>query len=121
VFSLKGTGDVIASIFAVDQFGNPEAAQIFDLGIINQNAQSGFTFQAINGEVMSRMVLLDVGGTINDYEHYRIDAAVLPVAAVPGPIVGAGLPGLITILLGFAMAGINRLRKSREAGGWSFA
>ena len=102
VFSLKGTGDVVVSMFAVDQFGNPEAAQIFDLGTIDPHAQSGFTFQAINGEVMTRMVLLDTGGEIADYEHYRIDAALIPTppSGAPGPVAASGLPGVFAAMLG---------------------
>jgi hypothetical protein len=90
VFSLKGTGDIIATIQATDGLFT------FNLGNIDPNAQSGFTFTAINGEVMTKMTLLDVGGTITDYEHYRID-----VAAVPGPLVGAGTPGALAAALGF--------------------
>jgi hypothetical protein len=107
VFSLKGTGDVTAFIYA-SLNGVDEAVQVFDLGVIDPNAQSGFTFRAINGEIMTRMVLLDQGGQINDYEHYRIDVAV---AAVPGPIVGAGIPGLFAALGLWAM---NRWRKYRK-------
>jgi hypothetical protein len=110
VFSLKGTGDVHAALFAVDKFGNVEAAQNFDLGVINPNAQSGFTFSAINGEVMTALVLLDVGGTIADYEHYRIDAAVLPVASVPVPgaawLFASGIGGLFAL---------SRRRKNKVA------
>jgi hypothetical protein len=112
VFSLKGTGDVTAFMFA-SLNGVAENAQIFDLGLIDPNAQSGFTFRAINGEVMTRMVLLDNGGTINDYEHYRIDVA----AAVPGPIVGAGLPGLIASCMG--LFGMNFWRRKRREAGFA--
>jgi hypothetical protein len=116
VFSLKGTGDVTAFLFANDKFGNPEAAQVFDLGVISPSAQSGFTFSAINGEVMTRMVLLDTSGMINDYEHYRIDVA--PAAAVPLPAMGslASPSGLLTMLLGLAFFGVHRWRKQREFG-----
>jgi len=78
VFSLKGTGSVTASVFAVTAGGVPENAQNFNLGPISLTAQSGFTFDTIDGEVISRIVLLDVGGNITEFEHYRIDAAVLP-------------------------------------------
>jgi hypothetical protein len=110
VFSLKGTGDVTAFLFANDKFGNAEAAQTFDLGVISPNAQSGFTFTAINGEVMTRMVLLDTGGTISDYEHYRIDVA--SSVAVPGPIVGAGLPGVVAGCM--TLLGLGRWRRKRS-------
>ena|ERR1700746_287930 len=112
VFSLKGTGDVIASMFAVTANGVMEAAQTFNLGVINPNAQSGFTFQSINGEVMDRMVLLDVGGNIDDYEHYRVDVVPLP-SAVPGPTIGAGIPGAAFAALGLLL--FNRNRKQRLA------
>jgi uncharacterized protein (TIGR03382 family) len=110
VFSLKGTGDVTAFIFAVTAGGVMEAAQVFDLGVINPSAQSGFTFQSINGEVMDRMVLLDTSGMISDYEHYRIDAVPLPSVSVPGPVVGTGVPGL----LAFAGLGMVALRRRRK-------
>jgi len=103
VFSLKGTGAVTAFVQANDAFGNPEAIQVFSLGAINPNAQSGFTFNATNGEIMTSLRLLDLNGSINDFEHYRIDVAA--AAAVPGPLVGAGIPGVIAgclTLLGLA-------------------
>jgi len=99
VFSLKGTGDVLASVVATD------GTFTFDLGVIDPNAQSGFTLTAINGESMSQLTLLDIGGTISDYEHYRID-----IASVPGPIVGAGIPGLA-----FGMLVLNWFRRRRVA------
>jgi hypothetical protein len=106
VFSLKGTGEVTAFVQANDQFGNPEAIQVFNLGTIDPNAQSGFTFQAINGEIMTSLRLLDTTGNINEFEHYRIDVAV----AVPGPVVGAGLPAVISAL---GMVGLAWRRRRR--------
>jgi hypothetical protein len=94
VFSLKGTGDVTAHMFAIAANGTVEADQSFDLGPISPNAQSGFTFKTINGEVMATMVLVDAGGVISDYEHYRIDVAALPTVGAPGPTVASGLPGI---------------------------
>ena len=82
VFSLKGTGDVSITVTLNDKTVTD------DLGTIDPNAQSGFTLTAINGEVMTDLVIDDTGGVISDLEHYRIDV-------VPGPVVGAGLPGLI--------------------------
>jgi len=101
VFSLKGTGDVTAFVQATD------GTFVFDLGVIDPSAQSGFTLTAFNGETMTALTLFDNTGVITDYEHYRID-----VASVPGPIVGAGLPGLISAL--FGMIGLNRYRKRRN-------
>lgn len=95
VFSLKGSGDVTAFVTATDGLFT------FDLGTINANAQSGFTLTATNGESMSQLVLVDAAGTITDYEHYRIDVA----APVPGPIAGAGWPGLIAGCLGMLWLG----------------
>jgi hypothetical protein len=83
---------------------------VFDLGVIDPNAQSGFTLTAVNGEVMNSLTLFDNTGVISDYEHYRID-----VASVPGPIVGAGL---VPWLIGtgcFGLFGLNRRRKNRMA------
>ena len=101
VFSLKGTGDVLASVVATD------GTFVFDLGVIDPSAQSGFTLTAINGESMSQLTLLDIGGNISDYEHYRIDVA----SPVPGPIAGAGIPGLFAL----GMLALARCRKRRVA------
>ena len=109
VFSLKGTGDVTAFVQANDAFGNPEAIKTFNLGTIDPNAQSGFTFSAINGEVMTSLRLLDLTGSINEFEHYRIDVATLTTHAVPGPIVGAGIPGLVLACL--TMFGLAKRRR----------
>ena len=117
VFSVTGTGDLFAFVGAVDQFGNQEAIQAFDLttlfGALGPG-QNGFTFNAINGEVMTSLRVLDVGGTITDFEHYRLDVAAIPTVAVPGPIVGAGLPGLIAACGG--LFGFNFVRRRRRDG-----
>jgi hypothetical protein len=116
VFSITGTGDVFAFVQANDKFGNAEAIQAFDLtslfGALGPG-QNGFTFTAINGEVMTSLRLLDQGGTITDFEHYRIDVA--PTLAVPGPVVGAGLPGLLAAAFGLFM--LNRYRRNKRDGG----
>jgi hypothetical protein len=111
VFSLKGTGDVTAFIQA-SLNGVPEAIKSFDLGVIDPNAQSGFTFTAINGEVMTSMRLFDSGGNIADYEHYRIDIA--PTAAVPE------LSTWGMLLVGFLGVGLVGMRR-REGHGFRFA
>ena len=108
VFSLKGTGDVTAFVQAVDSSGTPEAIQAFSLGAIDPNAQSGFTFTAINGEVMTSLRLLDLNGNINEFEHFRIDVAPIPTAAVPE------LSTWAMMTLGFAGVGLLSMRKRRR-------
>ena len=111
VFSLNGTGNVQAFVQAVDQFGNEEPLQFFDLGALTLTGAHNFTFSAINGEVMTSLRLTSLGaGTISSFEHFRIDVAPIPLA-VPGPAVGAGLPGALALgLLGF-----NYFRRRRVA------
>jgi hypothetical protein len=108
VFSLKGTGSVTAFVTAVDQFGNVEPIKSFNLGTIDPNAQSGFTFTAVNGELIKNIRLFDSGGNIADFEHYRIDVGTL---AVPGPVVGAGLPGLLAACVGLWGLAMRRRRR----------
>ena len=75
------------------------------------NGQNGFTLSAINGETIDHFRLIDVGGTITDFEHYRIDVAA--PRAVPGPIAGAGIPGVIAA--GMFMVGLARRRRKNQA------
>jgi hypothetical protein len=105
VFSLLGTGDVTAFVTA-NEAGGGTKLFTFDLGTITPNGQSGFTLTAINGETIDHFTLLDAGGTITDFEHYRIDVAA-PVTAVPE------LSTWAMMLLGFASVGFFGLRKAR--------
>jgi len=100
VFSVVGTGTLFISAIATDGTFNFTEA----LG----NGQNGFTLTATNGEVITSFAVLDVGGVMTDFEHYRIDVA----APVPGPIAGAGIPGLIAALGG--MIGLHRFRRKRR-------
>jgi hypothetical protein len=101
VFSITGTGDVKVFVTANESDGTQKPF-VFDLlslfGALKPG-QNGFTLTAINGETIDKFTLLDVGGTITDFEHYRIDVAT-PTVAVPGPIAGAGLPGLVAGFFG---------------------
>jgi hypothetical protein len=110
IFSITGTGDVFVGVTANEPGGGTQLFT-FDTTALFGNlgpGQNFFTLAAINGETINKFTLLDVGGTITDFEHYRVD-----VAAVPGPIVGAGLPGLVAAC--FGLIGLNRRRKSRGA------
>jgi hypothetical protein len=109
VFSITGTGNVFVSVTANESDGSTKLFT-FDLTTLFGPlgpGQNGFTLTAINGETINKFTLLDVGGTITDFEHYRID-----VATVPGPIVGAGIPGLISAA--FGMFGLNIWRRRRN-------
>lgn len=110
VFSITGTGDVTVFVNANEPGGGQQLIS-FDLSSLFGPlgpGQNGFTLTAINGETIDSFRIADVGGTITDFEHYRID-----VAAVPAPLVGAGLPGLVTAVLG--LWGLSRRRKRNVA------
>jgi hypothetical protein len=107
VFSLKGSGDVSAVVTA-NEIGGGTKLFTFDLGALSASAQSGFTLTAINGESINLFTLVDAGGTITDFEHYRIDVASPLVSATPLP---AALPMFLGGLAGFYGL-IRRKRKT---------
>jgi hypothetical protein len=107
VFSLKGTGDVSAVVTA-NEAGGGTKLFTFDLGALSASAQSGFTLTAINNESINLFTLVDAGGTITDFEHYRIDVASPLVSATPLP---AALPMFLGGLAGFYGL-IRRKRKT---------
>ena len=104
VFSLTGTGSVLFHVTALEADGS---FQNFNFAATLKSGQNGFDFTAINGERIWDMDI--VGSNITDFEHYRIDVAP---AAVPGPMVGAGLPGLIAAC--FGLVGLARARRRRS-------
>ncbi|HEX4199971.1 MAG TPA: PEP-CTERM sorting domain-containing protein [Chthoniobacterales bacterium] len=97
VFSLTGTGDVKLAVNATDGTFN------FDLGTIG-NGQSGFTVNAINGEVINSLTLTDSTGSLFSFEHNRIETA----SAVPEP---ATWGMLLLGFVGLAFAFKNKRRK----------
>jgi len=114
VFSITGTGNVFVGVTANEPGGGTQLTtfDLFSLFGALSNGQNGFTLTAINDETINKFTLLDVGGTITDFEHYRIDVAT-PLA-VPGPIIGAGFPGLLALFGGGGMIGLNRARRKRN-------
>jgi len=122
IFSLKGTGDVFFKVEAVDANGTAElfyftglAGNIAGLGgggydLGNGTQQNGFDFTTSRGEVITDIdIYLGATGMINDFEHFRIDAAPIPTAAVPEPTTWA------MMLIGFAGIGFMALRRRRES------
>ena len=112
VFSITGTGDVKVGVTANEAGGGTKLFTFDLLSLFGPlgPGQNGFTLTAINNESINKFTLLDVGGTITDFEHYRIDVA--NPLAVPGPVVGGGLPGLAFASLGLLW--FNRNRKQRN-------
>jgi len=112
VFSITGTGDVKVGVTA-DEPGGGTKLFTFDLQSLFGplgSGQNGFTLTAINGETINKFTLLDVGGTITDFEHYRVDVA--SPLGVPGPVAGAGWPGIAAACLGGVV--LVRRRQSRN-------
>jgi hypothetical protein len=112
VFSITGTGDVTVGVTANEANGTTKLFTFDLLSLFGPlgPGQNGFTLTAINGETINKFTLLDVGGTITDFEHYRVDVA--SPLAVPGPVAGAGLPSLIAAGLG--LWGFHKRRRNRR-------
>jgi hypothetical protein len=108
VFSITGTGDVTVSVVANEPGGGTQTFTFDLLALFGPlgPGQNGFTLTAINGESINNFTIADSGGIITDFEHYRIDV-------VPGPIVGAGLPGVLSGAFGIWLFGRRRIQKWR--------
>ena len=116
IFSLSGTGTITMKVNAVDANG---VAEMFNLPVSGQagtpftidGSQNFFELNASNGEVVTGLEIIDTGGTISDFEHYRIDAAAIPtVAAVPEP---SSWALMILGFCGIAFMGVKRRREGR--------
>jgi hypothetical protein len=120
IFSLKGTGDVFFRVSAVDANGQTEtfnftnlAGGVAGLGGGGYNlgpGQNGFDFSVANGEVITDIDLfLGATGMINDFEHFRIDAAPIPTAAVP-----EASTWVMMIAGFFGIGGVTMMKRRRE-------
>ena len=92
IFSLSGTGTITMVVNAVDANG---VAETFNLPVSGQagtpftidGSQNFFELNASLGEVVTALEIIDTGGTISDFEHYRIDAAAIPTVGGSAGIV----------------------------------
>ena len=101
IFSIKGDGTLFIRATAKETDGS---FKDFNFSQVLGNGQNGFDLKAINGEVIWDVDLRVVGGSIQDFEHFRIDIAP-QVAAVPEVSTWAML------ILGFAGIGAMGMRK----------
>jgi hypothetical protein len=86
VFNLDATANGSANISAFDQFGT-SFSFLLPLSGAGQNF---FTLTTAGGELISRVAFTSTVG-LADVAQIRFGETV----AVPGPIAGAGLPGLL--------------------------
>ena len=101
IFSIKGDGTLFIRATAKEADGT---FKDFNFSEVLGSGQNGFDLKAINGEVIWDVDLRVVGGSIQDFEHFRIDVAP-QVAAVPEASTWAML------ILGFAGMGFVGMRK----------
>ena len=101
VFNLDATANGSATINAFDQSGT-----LFSFLLpLSGSGQNFFTLTTAGGELISRVAFTSTVG-LADVSQIRIGGV-----AVPGPIAGAGLPGLI--LAGGGLLALARRRRRR--------
>ena len=121
IFSIKGSGSVFFTVQAVKADGTAETFAFTGLagnapglgggGFDISKGQSGFDFNTgSSGEVITDIDLYtSVGSSITDFEHYRLDVAAVPVAAVPEASTWA-----MMILGFFGVGGLAMVKRRRE-------
>jgi hypothetical protein len=107
--------NVSFTVNAVDQFGNAEAAQVFNGTLGNGN--NFFNLTSVDGEVATSVIGLSDVLNIEDIRQVRIAEADVPVCIGTGPCGGGG-PGIpepaTLFLFGSAMLGYGALRRRRQ-------
>jgi hypothetical protein len=113
IFNLDATANGFASILAADQFG-----KLFSFNLpLRDNGQNFFTINGTAGELIAGVrIVSDVGlGDISQVRFGELAAlppgSPTPFSVVPGPVVGAGLPGLLMACVGL-LALARRRRRS---------
>jgi hypothetical protein len=110
VFNLDAIANGTANISAFDQFG----AQFNFLLPLSGAGQNFFTLTTAGGELISRVAFTTTVG-LEDVAQIRF-GNLTPAGVVfnvPGPIVGAGLPGILSAALSLVL--LARRRRRRHA------